>query len=113
MDKNHDIEKQKQCFQENVQDYNDGSGLQFIKFDFLTNGLRNQRNTEFLTDRKTFQLSPSISIDLMKMKNRDYLWLFMNNTPKITALGKWERDLLLSHIHWKDYFKQLKFICKK
>ena len=48
-----------------------------------------------------FQLSPSISIDLTKMKNKDYYWLFMKkSTPKVTALTKWERDLSSNDVHW-------------
>ena len=38
-------------------------------------------------DSVNFQLSPSISIDLTKTKNKDYYWLFMKkSTPKVTAL---------------------------
>ena len=58
--------------------------------------------------------SPSISIDLTKMKNKDYYWLFMKkSTPKVTALTKWEQDLSSNDIHWKNYFKQIKFMCKE
>ena len=38
-----------------------------------------------------FQLSSSISIDLTKMKNKDYYWLFMKKSiQKITGTSKWE-----------------------
>ena len=61
-----------------------------------------------------FQLSSSISIDLTKMKNKDYYWLFMKKSiQKITGTSKWERELSSNDIHWKDYFKQLKCICKE
>ena len=32
------------------------------------------------------------------------------STPKVTALSKWERDLLSND---KNYFKQIKFMCKE
>ena len=81
--------------------------------------LEKARNTQlnknhFLNHGSNFQLSPSISIDLMKMKNKDYYWLFMKKSiSKITATSKWERELSLNDIHWKDHFKQLKCICKE
>ena len=81
--------------------------------------LEKARNTQlnknhFLNHGSNFQLSPSISIDLMKMKNKDYYWLFMKKSiSKITATSRWERELSLNDIHWKDHFKQLKCICKE
>ena len=61
-----------------------------------------------------FQLSPSLSINLTKMKNKDYYWLFVKkSTPLVTALSKWEQHLSSNDIHWKNYFKQIKFMCKE
>ena len=48
------------------------------------------------------------------MKNRDYYWLFVKkNTPSVTALSKWERDLSSNDIPWENCFKQIKFMCKE
>ena len=48
-----------------------------------------QLNKILFLDSVNFQLSPSISIDLTKTKNKDYYWLFMKkSTPKVTALSK-------------------------
>jgi len=48
------------------------------------------------------------------MKNKDYYWLFVKkSTPLVTALSKWERDLSSNDIQWKNYFKQIKFMCKE
>ena len=48
------------------------------------------------------------------MKNKDYYWLFVKkSTPLVTALSKWERDLSSNDIHWKYYFKQIKYMCKE
>ena len=59
-------------------------------------------------------MSPSLSINLTKMKNKDYYWLFVKkSTPLVTALSKWERDLSSNDIHWENYFKQIKFMCKE
>ena len=72
-----------------------------------------QLNKTLFLDSENFQLSPSLSINLTKMKNKDYYWLFVKkNTPLVTALSKWKRDLSSSDIHWKNYFKQIKFMCK-
>ena len=41
-----------------------------------------------------FQLSPNTTIDLHKMKNRDYYWLLINkDNVEIKASPKWARDL--------------------
>ena len=65
-------------------------------------------------DNENFQLSPSLSINLTKMKNKDYYCFFVKkSTPLVTALSKWERDLSSNDIHWKNYFKQIKFMCKE
>ena len=63
---------------------------------------------------ENFQLSPSLSINLTKMKNKDYYWLFVKkSTPLVTTLSKWERELSSNDILWKNYFKQIKFMCKE
>ena len=73
-----------------------------------------QLNKTLFLDSENFQLSPSLSINLMKMKNKDYYWLLVKkSTPLVTALSKWERDLSSNDIHWKNYFKQIKFMCKE
>ena len=41
-----------------------------------------------------FQLSPNTTIDLHKMKNKDYYWLLINKDDvEIKARPKWARDL--------------------
>ena len=73
-----------------------------------------QLDKTLFLDIENFQLSPSLSINLTKMKNKDYYWLFVKkSTPLVTALSKWERDLSSNDIHWKNYFKQIKFMCKE
>ena len=63
-------------------------------------------NKTLFLDSENFQLSPSLSINLTKMKNKDYYWLFVKkSTPLVTALSKWEQDLSSNDIHWKNYFK--------
>ena len=80
----------------------------------LERAKQTQLNKTLFLDSENFQLSPSLSINLMKMKNKDYYWLFVKkSTPLVTALSKWERDLSSNDIHWKNYFKQIKFMCKE
>ena len=63
---------------------------------------------------ENFQLYPSLSINLTKMKKKNYYWLFVKkSTPSVTALSKWERDLSSNDIHWKNYFNQIKYMCKE
>lgn len=52
----------------------------------------------FLTNATTFQLSPSMPIDLVKMKNKIFLLAFYEQTYDI---------------HWKTYFKNLTFLAKE
>ena len=42
-----------------------------------------QLNKILFLDSVNFQLSPSISIDLTKTKNKDYYWLFMKKSTPI------------------------------
>lgn len=55
-----------------------------------------------------FQLSPEISMDLTKMKNKDYYQLLVNKEqiePK--ANSKWERDLQIDQTSLKPFFTYL------
>jgi len=57
----------------------------------LERAKQTQLNKTLFLDSENFQLSPSISINLTKMKNRDYYWLFVKkSTPLVTAPSKWE-----------------------
>ena len=79
----------------------------------LERAKQTQLNKTLFLDGENFQLSPSLSINLTKMKNKDYYWLFVKkSTPLVTTLSKWERDLSSNDILWKNYFKQIKFMCK-
>ena len=80
----------------------------------LERAKQTQLNKTLFLDSENFQLSPSLSINLTKMKNKDYYWLFgKKSTPLVTTLSKWERDLSSNDILWKNYFKQIKFMCKE
>ena len=80
----------------------------------LERAKQTQLNKTLFLDSENFQLSPSLSINLTKMKNKDYYWLFVKkSTPLVTTLSKWERDLSSNDILWKNYFKQIKFMCKE
>ena len=60
-----------------------------------------------------FQLSPEISLNLTKMKNRDYYWLLINKEPvELKALSKWERDLQIDQESLKTFFSRSKCVCK-
>ena len=49
--------------------------------------------------KTTFPLTPSLNIDLYKMKCKDYYWLYINGTTCIaTGPKKWEKELKSGNI---------------
>ena len=55
-----------------------------------------------------FQLSSTIKVNLLKSKNKDFYWLFINKVnPELKAPRKWARDLLFNYIEVSGYFKYL------
>ena len=60
----------------------------------LERAKQTQLNKARFFDSENCQLSPSLSINLTKMKHKDYYWLFVKKSiPLVTALSKWDRDL--------------------
>ena len=61
-----------------------------------------------------YQLSPSITRDLAKMRCKDYYWLYIN-AVKIEPTGpkKWVKDLSLKNFNWKRAFPQISQVCKE
>lgn len=60
-----------------------------------------------------FQLSSSISLNLMKTKCRDFYWLLNKSDVKATGLVKWEKDFQFADVEWKNYFNLVKLLCKE
>ena len=53
----------------------------------LERAKQTQLNKTLFLDGEYFQLSPSLSINLTKMKNNDYYWLLVKkSTPLVTTL---------------------------
>ena len=60
-----------------------------------------------------FQLSPNTTIDLHKMKNREYYWLLINKDDvEIKAGPKWARDLQVVDLNLDTFFTRVKNVCK-
>ncbi len=60
-----------------------------------------------------FHLSPETSINLTKMKNKDYYWLLVNKEqiePKATS--KWERNLQIGQASLQPFFSRVRNVCK-
>ena len=60
-----------------------------------------------------FHLSPETSINLTKMKNKDYYGLLINKEqiePK--ANSKWERDLQIGQASLKPFFSRIRNVCR-
>ena len=68
----------------------------------------------FSHDDTFFQLSSTIKDNLLKLKSKDYYWLFINKVnPELKTPKKWARDLQFNGIELSCYFKNLKSICKE
>ena len=60
-----------------------------------------------------FHLSPETSINLTKMKNKDYYQLLVNKEkiePKATS--KWERDLQVGQASLQPFFSRVRNVCR-
>ena len=68
----------------------------------------------FLPENTQFQLSPSVTIDLTKLKCKDYYWLFISGT-KTVPVGptKWEKELSVGNINWEQKFMQIGKTCRE
>lgn len=65
----------------------------------------------FSQDDTFFQLSSTIKVNLLKLKSKDYYWLFINKVnSELKATKKWARDLQFNGIELSCYFKNLKSI---
>jgi len=59
-----------------------------------------------------FQLTPDFSLDQLKMKNRDYYWLLIDNEKhEIKAISKWKRDLQTDETILSTSFTRTKNVC--
>ena len=59
-----------------------------------------------------FQLAPDVSLDLLKMKNKDYYWLLIDSEKhEIKASSKWKRDLQIDETILETSFTRVKSIC--
>ena len=69
---------------------------------------------QFDKDNVIFPLSPIVSINLLKMKSKDFYWLIKNKTViKATGPRKWEYETQLMNLNWPCYFSNLKAICEQ
>ena len=60
-----------------------------------------------------FQLAPETSINLFKMKNKDYYRLLINNEQtEIKSNAKWARDFQTDEASLKPFFSRVKNVCK-
>ena len=80
---------------------------------FVESGRANPTDRSDMLLNSMFQFSPEISLNLTKMKNRDYYWLLINKEPvELKALSKWERDLQIDQESLKTFFSRSKCVCK-
>ena len=69
---------------------------------------------KFEKDNFLFPLSPTVSINLLKVKSKDFYWLITNKSvTKATGPRKWEHEIQRMNLNWPCYFSKLKLICKE
>jgi len=69
---------------------------------------------KFEKDNFIFSLSPAVSINLLKMKSKDFYWLIVNKSEtEGTGPRKLEHEIQLINLNWSCYFNKLKVICKE
>ena len=78
-----------------------GNFLQYMQVvsaipkDLMDDARRCHIDKTSILSESSFQLSADLSLDLLKMKNRNYYWLLISKDQhEINANMKWERDLL-------------------
>ena len=78
-----------------------GNFLQYMQVvsaipkDLMDDARRCHIDKTSILSESSFQLSADLSLDLLKMKNRNYCWLLTSKDQhEINANMKWERDLL-------------------
>ena len=75
---------------------------------------RAKPNVNFLSGGTFFQLTPVLTIDLLKLRSKDYYWLFLNKRkPQATGPMKWDRDFVPTALPWHQIFDRVKVICKE
>ena len=68
----------------------------------------------FLSGGTFFQITPVLTIDLLKLRSKDYYWLFPNKRkPQATGPMKWDRDFVPTALPWHEIFDRVKVICKE
>jgi len=75
---------------------------------------RAKPNVNFLSGGTLFHLTLALSIDFLKLRSKDYYWLFLNKRkPKATGPMKWDRDFVPMALPWHQIFNRVKVICKE
>ena len=96
-----------------------GNFLQYLQVvsaipkDLIDDARRYHIDKTSILSESSFQLSAVLSLDLLKMKNRNYYWLLISKDQhEINASMKWERDLLPEKILARHYFPSVKNIAE-
>ena len=68
----------------------------------------------FREENVIFQSSSLLTIDLFKMKSRDYFWLYINAaTVKASGLKLCGKELNVENIKWKSKFDLIGKVCRE
>ena len=96
-----------------------GNFLQYMQVvsaipkDLIKDARRHHIDKSSILSKSSFQLSADLSLDLLKMKNRNYYWLLISkDQQEINANMKWERDFLPEKILARHHFSRVKYICR-
>ena len=84
-----------------------------IPKDLIDDARRYHIDETSILSESSFQLSADLSLDLLKMKNRNYYWLLISKDQhEINANMKRERDLLPKITLARHHFSRVKNICR-
>ena len=69
---------------------------------------RAKPNVNFLSGGTLFQLTPVLTVDLLKLRSKDYYWLFLNKRkPQATGPMKCDRDFVPTALPWHQIFDRV------
>ena len=96
-----------------------GNFLQYMQVvsaipkDLIKDARRHYIDKSSILSKSSFQLSADLSLDLLKMKNRNYYWLLISkDQQEINTNMKLERDFLPEKILARHHFSRVKNICR-
>ena len=75
---------------------------------------RAKPNVNFLSGGTLFQLTSVLTIEPLKLRSKDYYWLFLyKRKPQAAGPMKWDRVFVPTALPWYHIFNRVKVICEE